>query len=230
MNGRAPTRWRRILIRIVGAVLLAPLLILLLYRFVPPPGTPLMVIRLFEGEDIQKHWMPLDDIAPALPQSVVAAEDNLFCQHWGIDLEAMREQVELAIDGETTRGASTISMQLAKNLFLWPGRNIIRKGLEAWLTVYVELVLPKRRILELYLNVAEWGHGIYGAEAAAQAHFGVPASRLSPSQASLLAAVLPNPREWSAATPSGYVAGRARLYRQRIPQLGPTFLGCWESR
>ena len=230
MNGRAPKRWRRILIWIVGAVLLAPFPVLILYRFVPPPGTPLMAIRLFEGEGIKKHWMPLDSIAAALPQSVVAAEDNLFCQHWGIDLEAMREQVELAIDGETTRGASTISMQLAKNLFLWPGRNIIRKGLEAWLTVYVELVLPKRRILELYLNVAEWGHGIYGAEAAAQAHFGIPASRLSPSQASLLAAVLPNPREWSAAAPSSYVAGRARLYRQRIPQLGPTFLGCWESR
>lgn len=229
MNGRAPKRWRRILIRIVGAVLLAPLLVLLLYRFVPPPGTPLMVIRLFEGEAIQKQWMPLDHIAPALPRSVVAAEDNLFCQHWGIDLEAMREQVELAIDGETTRGASTVSMQLAKNLFLWPGRSMIRKGLEAWLTVYVELVLPKRRILELYLNVAEWGHGIYGAEAAAQAHFGVAASNLSPSQASLLAAVLPNPREWSAKAPSGYVAGRARVYRQRVLQLGPSFLGCWET-
>ncbi|MGE4220335.1 MAG: monofunctional biosynthetic peptidoglycan transglycosylase [Alphaproteobacteria bacterium] len=228
MTGNAPKRWRRILIRILGAALLAPLLILLLYRFVPPPGTPLMAIRAFEGESIRKDWRTLDEIAPALPQAVVAAEDNRFCHHWGIDLGAMREQVELAIDGETPRGASTISMQLAKNLFLWPGRSILRKGLEAWLTVYVELVLPKRRILELYLNVAEWGHGVYGAEAAAQAHFGVPAAALTSSQASLLAAVLPNPRDWSPASPSGYVAGRARLYRQRIPQLGPAFLGCWE--
>lgn len=230
MPERAPKRWRHVLVCILAAVLLAPLLVLLVYRVLPPPGTPLMAIRMFQGEALRKDWTPLDAIAPALPQAVVAAEDNLFCRHWGIDLGAMQEQVELAIDGETPRGASTISMQLAKNLFLWPGRNVARKALEAWLTIYVELVLPKRRILELYLNVAEWGPGIYGAEAAAQAHFGVPASGLSASQAALLAAVLPNPRNWSAGAPSDYVAGRARQYRQRIRQLGPELLGCWEPR
>ena len=227
MTERRKGRWRLVLVRIVGAVLLAPLLILMIYRVVPPPGTPLMAIRLAQGEGLDRRWAPMDAIAPALPQAVVAAEDNLFCQHWGLDVAAMQEQVESALDGERPRGASTISMQLAKNLFLWPSRSVIRKGLEAWLTVYVELVLPKRRILELYLNVAEWGPGIYGAEAAAQAHFGVSAAALSPAQAALLAAVLPNPREWSATAPSSYVQTRARLYRQRVQQLGPELLGCW---
>src|SRR5262249_7298159 len=102
-----------------------------------------------------------------------------------------------------------------------------RKGLEAWLTLYVELMLPKRRILEIYLNIVEWGHGIYGAEAAAQAHFHVPASKLTRAQASQMAAVLPNPRRWSASAPTAYIQGRAGLYRQRVEQLGPTYLGCW---
>jgi len=119
-------------------------------------------------------------------------------------------------------------MQVAKNLFLWPDRSYLRKGLELWLTAYVELVLPKKRILELYLNIAEWGPGIYGAEAAAQAHFGVPAVRLNAAQAAVLAAVLPNPLRRSAAAPSGYVQDRALLYRQRAGQLDAALVGCWK--
>ncbi len=114
-----------------------------------------------------------------------------------------------------------------RRIVLWPGRSFVRKGLEAWLTPYVELALPKRRILEIYLNIVEWGPGLYGAEAAAQAHFRVPASRLTPQQASHLAAVLPNPRRWSAASPTAYIQGRAQVYRQRVPQMGSNYLGCW---
>ena len=118
-------------------------------------------------------------------------------------------------------------MQLAKNLFLWPDRSLLRKGLEFWLTPYVEALLPKRRILELYLNVVEWGPGIYGAQAAAQSHFGVDAAGLTDQQAALLAAVLPNPREWIAGDAGDYVRQRAATYRQRVDQLGPDYFGCW---
>lgn len=217
---------RRILLRLLLAVLLAPLVVLLAYRFLPVPGTPLMLIRLAEGEPLRYDWVPLTAIAPALPRLVVAAEDNLFCRHWGFDVDAFQRELEKALDGEESRGASTISMQVAKNLFLWPGRSFVRKGLEAWLTPYVELVLPKQRIIEIYLNVAEWGPGIYGAETAARAHFKVPAARLSEGQAAQMAAVLPNPRRWSASSPTTYIQNRARLYRQRVAQLGPAYLGC----
>lgn len=217
---------RRFLIRLVAVVLLAPLAALLTYRFLPVPGTPLMLIRLAEGEPLRYDWVPLTMIAPSLPRLVVAAEDNLFCRHWGFDVDAFQRELEKALDGEESRGASTLSMQVAKNLFLWPSRSFVRKGLEAWLTPYVELVLPKRRIIEIYLNIAEWGPGIYGAEAAARAHFKVPAARLNEAQAAQMAAVLPNPRRWSASAPTPYIHNRAQLYRQRVGQLGDAYLGC----
>jgi len=203
-----------------------PVILLVLYRVVPPPITPLMVIRLFEGEGINKEWTPLEEMQPSLPKLVIAAEDNTFCSHWGFDLEAYQAQLEKSLKGRTSRGASTLSMQLAKNLFLWPGRSYVRKALEIPLTLYVELVLPKRRIMELYLNVVEFGPGIYGAEAAARAHFNTSADKLSLQQAAQLAAVLPNPRRWSASKPTGYIQGRASLYRQRIDELGPDYVAC----
>lgn len=217
---------RRFLLRFVAVVLLAPLVLLLAYRFLPVPGTPLMLMRLAEGEPLRYDWVSLGEIAPSLPRLVVAAEDNLFCRHWGFDADAVQRELEKALDGEESRGASTLSMQVAKNLFLWPGRSFVRKGLEAWLTPYVELVLPKRRIIEIYLNIAEWGPGIYGAEAAARAHFRVPAARLSEAQAAQMAAVLPHPRRWSASSPTPYIQNRAQLYRQRVGQLGDAYLGC----
>jgi len=185
-----------------------------------------MVIRLFEGEGINKEWTPLEEMQPSLPKLVIAAEDNTFCSHWGFDLEAYQAQLEKSLKGRTSRGASTLSMQLAKNLFLWPGRSYVRKALEIPLTLYVELVLPKRRIMELYLNVVEFGPGIYGAEAAARAHFNTSAEKLSLQQAAQLAAVLPNPRRWSASKPTGYIQNRASLYRQRVEQLGPDYVAC----
>ncbi len=208
-------RWLAIL-----AVLL-PAGLVLLYRVVPPPATPLMVIRALEGHGWQRDWVPLAEIAPALREAVLAAEDNRFCSHWGFDLVELQEAVETWRDGGRLRGASTVSMQTAKNLFLWPDRDWLRKGLEAYLTLYLEALLPKARIVELYLNSVEFGPGLYGAEAAAQVHFGKTAGALTRREASLLAAVLPNPLERSAGRPSEFVAGQAARIRTRIDQLGP---------
>jgi monofunctional glycosyltransferase len=212
---------RRIILIGLLILLLAPPALLLIYRFLPVPITPLMVLRLIEGEGLDRTWVPLDAIAPALPRAVVAAEDNRFCEHFGFDWQALEGQIDALLAGERARGASTITMQTAKNLFLWPGRDLVRKALEAWLTPQVELLLPKRRIVEVYLNVAEFGPGIYGAEAAARAYFGKPASDPSAREAALLAAILPRPRDWSPARPTAYIQGRARTIRTRIDQLGP---------
>jgi monofunctional glycosyltransferase len=202
-------------------VLLVPPALLLVYRFLPVPITPLMVIRLVEGQGLDKAWLSLEAIAPALPQAVVAAEDNRFCQHAGFDWRELEGQIEALLAGERPRGASTITMQTAKNLFLWPGRDLARKALEAWLTPQIELLWPKRRIVEVYLNIAEFGPGIYGAEAAARVYFGKSARGLDAREAALLAAVLPSPRDWSPRRPTEYLRGRARTIRTRIDQLGP---------
>jgi monofunctional biosynthetic peptidoglycan transglycosylase len=228
-GGRRPwahtARLRRYLLYLLLALLLAPPALLLVFRFVPVPLTPLMVIRLIEGEGLSKQWRALDQIAPALAYAAIAAEDNHFCAHFGFDWQALSEVLEEARAGGRTRGASTITMQTAKNLFLWPGRSLLRKGFEAWLTPQIELLWPKRRILEVYLNIAELGPGIYGAEAAAKAYFGKPAASLAPVEAALLAAVLPNPRQWSPARPTAYLERRADTILTRIQQLGP-MLAC----
>jgi monofunctional biosynthetic peptidoglycan transglycosylase len=202
-------------------VLLVPPALLLVYRFLPVPITPLMVIRLVEGQGLDKAWLSLEAIAPALPQAVVAAEDNRFCQHAGFDWRELEGQIEALLAGGRPRGASTITMQTAKNLFLWPGRDLARKALEAWLTPQIELLWPKRRIVEVYLNIAEFGPGIYGAEAAARVYFGKSARGLNAREAALLAAVLPHPRSSSPSRPSAYLEDRARIIRGRIGQLGP---------
>ena len=220
-NRRIGRRLLRIALWLVVFVALLPLGLVAVYRVVPPPMTPLMVIRLAEGEGLQRRWVPLPEISPHAVKAVIAAEDNLFCSHRGFDWDALLDAVVEHGKGERLRGASTISMQTAKNVFLWPGRNFFRKGLEAYLTPPIELLWGKRRIIEIYLNVAEWGPGIYGIEAAARKHFGKGADRLTRWEAALLAAVLPNPREWSPASPGAYVQGRARTYLRRIQQLGP---------
>lgn len=219
----------RLLAAILAIVLALPVLVIALYAVVPPPLTPLMVLRSADGASIRKSWTPLERIAPAVPRAVIASEDNLFCRHAGFDWQAIGEAAEDYVEGRRLRGASTISMQVAKNLFLWPGRDFVRKGVEAYLTVFVELLWTKRRIMEVYLNIAEWGDGIYGVEAAARAHFGKRASALTPREAALLAAVLPNPRAWSPARPSAYIAGRADTILGRTGQLGP-LLACVAAR
>ena len=154
-------------------------------------------------------------------RAVVAAEDNRFCEHFGFDLQAIETAIEDYMEGERLRGASTISMQTAKNLFLWPGRSLLRKGLEAYLTAMIEVLWSKRRIIEVYLNVAEWSGGVYGIESAAQRSFGKSAKQLTRWEASLLASVLPNPRARSAVRPDAALRAKARKVSQRIGQLGP---------
>ncbi|MDR3499328.1 MAG: monofunctional biosynthetic peptidoglycan transglycosylase [Parvibaculum sp.] len=195
----------------------APALLILLYRVVPPPATPLMLIRAVEGRGIDKQWVPLDEISPYLQRAVIASEDAKFCTHHGFDWDAVDNAIErLQKKHRRVLGASTISMQTSKNLFLWPSRTFIRKGLEAYLTVWLEALLPKRRILELYLNEIEWGPGIYGAEAASQRYFGIGAARLSPHQAALLAAVLPNPIDWRPDRPGPWTQDRAFTIEARL--------------
>lgn len=176
------------------------------YGFVPVPTTSHMISESRRLGGIERDWVPMADISIHLQRAVVAAEDANFCRHWGFDMAAIRT----AIDAGGRRGASTISQQTVKNAFLWHGRSYTRKALEAMITPVMELFWSKTRVLEVYLNVAEFGVGVFGAEAAARHHFGVPASDLSPRQAALLAAILPNPRERDPAQPSAFVDRRAR--------------------
>ncbi|MFC3123620.1 monofunctional biosynthetic peptidoglycan transglycosylase [Pseudoroseomonas globiformis] len=203
-------------------LLLGPPLLILVFRFVPVPATPLMLIRAAQGYGLSKEWVAYPDIAAALPHAVIAAEDNTFCTQWiGFDLRELQGQFAAALDGERPRGASTLTMQVAKNLFLWPGRDPVRKVLEAWLTPQIALLWPKQRVLEVYLNIVEFGPGTYGAEAAARGFFNRPASALTMAQAAQLAAVLPSPLNWSAAQPGAYVRERSGVIRRRVGQLGP---------
>ncbi|ADQ78322.1 monofunctional biosynthetic peptidoglycan transglycosylase [Paludibacter propionicigenes WB4] len=182
--------------------------------FTPIYVTPLMFIRSVEsvaqGEmpKNSKQWVSIDNISPNMIQAVVASEDNLFLTHHGFSINDMTKAFEHNLNGKKIRGGSTISQQTAKNVFLFPQRSYIRKGLEAYYTVLIELVWSKKRIMEAYLNVIEMGDGIYGVEAAAQEYFGVHASELTKSQAALIAACLPNPRKFNAGNPSGYILGR----------------------
>ena len=171
------------------------------------------------------EWVDLEQISPHAALAVIAAEDQLFPYHVGFDLQSIREAVRAAERGQRLRGASTISQQVAKNLFLWPGRSYLRKGLEAWFTVMIETLWPKERILEVYLNLAEFGHGVYGVQAASRRFFGKPASALTRSEAALLAAVLPNPRRFRVDQPSRYVRARRDWILDQMRSLGgPAYL------
>ena len=201
----------RILVALLIVTVALPVGLTLVYRFVPPPITYLMVQRMVEGRGLTKHWRPMSRISPALAQAVIAAEDARFCSHNGFEFEAMRKAMQAnERRPNRLRGGSTISQQTAKNVFLWPARSYVRKGLEAYFTVLIEALWGKRRILEVYLNVAEWGPGVYGAEAAARRYFKVSADDLTRTQAARLAAVLPSPLRYRAVTPGPYVARRSR--------------------
>jgi monofunctional glycosyltransferase len=178
-----------------------------------------------QGFALRQRWVDAERIAPALAIAVVAAEDQKFPLHRGFDFDSIESALERGERGHRLRGASTISQQVAKNLFLWSGRSWLRKGLEAWFTVLIEAAWPKARILETYLNIAEFGDGVYGAEAASQAYFGKPAAALGEHEAALLAAVLPSPRRMHAGRPSPYVRERAAWIRRQARQLGgPAYL------
>ncbi|MEP3655836.1 MAG: monofunctional biosynthetic peptidoglycan transglycosylase [Litorimonas sp.] len=184
-------------------------------RVVPVPGTILMVQRGIAGENIRNDWTSLEDISPHLPRAILGGEDSRFCEHRGIDIQAVKNAFSDNAEGGRRRGGSTISQQTAKNVFLWNGGGYPRKAVEAWFALYTDLVWGKRRTMEIYLNVAEWGDGIFGAEAAAQARFGKSAKDLTQREAALLAAVLPSPNKWRVDPPGSYVNGRASILMQR---------------
>ncbi len=227
---RKRSRWRRlwrwILITALAWVAVTWLCVLIL-RFVAPVTSAFMLERRLaaaraheSGFVLRYQFAPLARISPELPIALVAAEDQKFPIHHGFDVQAIEDAMDDADEGARLRGASTISQQTAKNLFLWNGRSFVRKGLEAYFTVLIELTWPKARILEIYANIAEFGDGIYGAEAAARAYFGKSASQLDAREAALLAASLPNPRKLRADQPSAYMLRRVDWIERQVHQLG----------
>jgi monofunctional glycosyltransferase len=205
------------------------ILVTVLYRFVPPPATPLMLMRvvaqLADGRapKMQKKWVPLSDISENLELAVIASEDNNFTSHFGIDLKAIEKAQKLNKRGRKLRGASTITQQTAKNVFLWPSRTWVRKGLELYFTFLIEGIWGKERIMEVYLNSIEMGDGIYGAEVASREYFHKPAKNLTRAEAASIAAVLPNPRRWHPNMPSAFIQrkkGRIMANMSRVEGLG----------
>ena len=206
-------------VRLVVILILLPLVLVPVYRYVDPPFSTLMAWEILHGQRLERRWVPIDRISPNLVKAVISSEDGRFCEHAGIDWQELRKVVENE-DGPS-RGASTLTMQLVKNLFLWHSRSYIRKGLELPLALYADFVLPKRRIMELYLNIAEWGPQVYGAEAAAERAFKRPAAKLTLSQAALLAVALPNPIDRNPAKPSRWHRAHARTIANRARGADP---------
>ena len=213
------TRWW-LQVAIVGLILFGvlPTTLVLPWRWIDPPTSSFISRAQSEGFDVHQEWVDWDAMSSYLPLAVVAAEDQNFPHHLGFDVESIRSALEE--NRQRQRGASTISQQVAKNLFLWPGPSWFRKGLEAYLTVWVEMLWPKRRILEIYLNIAEFGPGVFGAEAASRRFFRKPAKDVTSRQAATLAAVLPSPKRLSAAKPSRYVEERVAWILRQMRQLG----------
>ena len=212
----------RFLLKLVLGLFLFSILMVVIYKWVPVPFTPLMAIRYFENpeEEIYRDWVPGEEISDNLKLAVIASEDQNFPHHSGFDYEAIQKAMEENKKGKRMRGASTISQQTAKNVFLWPQRSWFRKGLEVYFTFWIELLWSKERILEVYLNSIEMGQGIYGAEAAAQAWFGKSAENLTAYEAAAIAAILPNPRQYKARPASSYIQGRQAWIVRQMRNLG----------
>ncbi|BCH29714.1 monofunctional biosynthetic peptidoglycan transglycosylase [Mesorhizobium sp. L-8-10] len=229
-KGRKPGKtlrrwiWRGIMACVVLAMIPVALTFLYLPSFVHPISTLMMKdLVTFSGYD--RRWVPLEDVAPVMVHSVMMSEDGQFCSHYGIDLGELNAVIDDAMAGEPTRGASTIPMQTVKNLYLWHGRSLLRKVIELPLAVYFDLVMPKHRIMEIYLNIAEWGPNIYGVEAASQHYFGKPAKELNRRQAALLAVTLPNPAIRNPARPSAGMRRLASVIERRAARAGD-YVGC----
>lgn len=220
-------RWQRWGVGALLAIIAWPILMTIVYAVVPPPASNLMLLRALKGNGIDYRWVPLSQISPYLPRAVITSEDARFCEHNGVDWVEFQGVVDDVFDDDEgpIRGASTITMQLAKNMFLWDGRNPVRKGLELPIAYYMDLILSKKRLIELYLNVVEWAPGVYGAEAAAQLHFRKSAAKLSRREAALLAAVLPNPIKRKAGKPSRRVNVSANRIQARMAGMG-SYLTC----
>lgn len=215
-------RFFRFLLKLILGLFLFSILIVVIYKWVPVPFTPLMAIRYFENpdENIHHDWVPFEEISNNLKMAVIASEDQNFPNHNGFDYAAIEKAMEENKKGRRVRGASTISQQTAKNVFLWPQRSWFRKGLEVYFTFWIELLWSKERILEVYLNSIEMGKGIYGAEAASRAWFGKPAANLTAYEAAAIAAILPNPREYRAKPASNYIQGRQAWIVRQMKNLG----------
>jgi monofunctional biosynthetic peptidoglycan transglycosylase len=211
---------------------LAPGIPIAVFRFVPPPTTAFMLHSRASDPAtgracplVEYRWVAWPNISPSVPRAVLVAEDQRFFEHRGFDTKAIEAALDDFAAGGRMRGASTLSQQVAKNLFLWPGRSVVRKGLEVWLTVWIEALWPKRRIIEVHVNVAQFGPCVFGVGAASQRFFGVPASRVSPSQAALLAAVLPSPGRMRVEDPGPFTQERAREIHEEMNRGGgPTYL------
>ncbi|MGQ9819546.1 MAG: monofunctional biosynthetic peptidoglycan transglycosylase [Candidatus Kapaibacteriales bacterium] len=214
----------RFILRFIAYFFLTSIGIVVLYRFLNPPVTPIMIIRMFEGWfegkniGIKKEWVPYEEISKNVFRAVISAEDAKFMFHKGFDWDAIESarRYNEARKGKKLRGASTISMQTAKNVFLWHGRNYVRKALEAYFTLMIELIWGKKRILEVYVNVIEFGEGIYGVQSAAKNFFRKDVSQLNARESALLAAVLPNPRRWSPLSPTPYIERRVDFIQGRM--------------
>ena len=226
---RTRSLWKRAvkgLAILAGICLVSSAAMVLCLRFVPIPFSSLMVQRRIEswfapGPYVSRHdWVPLDDIAPSMGVAIIAAEDQNFPDHFGFDWKAIEKAIEHNERSRKKRGASTVSQQTAKNLFLWESRSWVRKGFEAYFTLLLELCWSKRRILEVYMNIVEFGDGIFGVEAASRTYFGKPARKLRPSEAALLAAVLPNPHRYHVTAPTGYVLHRQDWILRHMRSVG----------
>jgi monofunctional glycosyltransferase len=219
--------WPKRGLKLLAVILLAPFVLTLIYAFLPPPVSNLMLLRALQGNGISKDWVSIDEMSPYLAASVLSSEDARFCTHHGVDWTEMQGVIDDVFDDDEgpVRGASTISMQTAKNLFLWDGRSLLRKGLELPVALWMDGIWTKRRMLEVYLNIVEWAPGVYGAEAASQHHFKKTAAKLTRREAALLAAVLPNPLKRKAGKPSKGVRRIADRIQIRARIMGP-YLTC----
>lgn len=214
----------KLIFKIIVLFILGSVFLVAVYTVINPPITPLMLLRPIEGiiqgklVGIDKDWVDYEEISPNLFRAVISAEDGKFLRHDGFDWNAIKRarRINTMRKGKKIIGASTISMQTSKNVFLWQGRNYIRKGLEAYFTILIEAIWGKKRILEIYVNSIEWGNGIYGVEAASQQYFKKSAKTITKREAALLAAVLPNPRKWSPAAPTGYIKQRSNGIQARM--------------
>jgi monofunctional biosynthetic peptidoglycan transglycosylase len=221
------TKLKAIVIRVLIWFFLVSILWVVAYRFINPPITLLMVMRNIERKAdgksfrLEKDWVPIDELSDNLKRAAIAGEDQLFVHHSGFDMNAISKAYSSNKDGGKIKGGSTISQQVAKNVFLWPGRSWIRKGFEAYFTILVEMVWGKKRILEVYLNVIEMGDGIYGAEAAAQNYYHKSCRKLRRTEAALIVACFPNPLRWTPLHPTRYIRHRQYLIMQNIRNLGP---------
>lgn len=213
------TRWLWLGVKFCAGLFVTVHIYALILFFAPVPATATMAQRVLQGYTVQREWTPIEAISPHLVRAVIAAEDTRFCQHKGVDVAAVQKALEERRQTGRLRGASTITQQTAKNVFLWNGGGVARKVPEAWMAAFIDSFWGKRRVMEIYLNVAEWGDGNFGAEAAAQARFGKSAADLTAHQAALLAAVLPSPNKWRLDPPGPYVSQRSRTLLARMGEV-----------